>query len=94
MRSGRIIMRTSLYEELRNEDIELLLKQMEGWSSVINEIARANLKKLDNPNFLIPIVRKLKTEEIIKTSSLKIGRNNLCPCESGLKYKKCCGLSS
>ena len=21
----------------------------------------------------------------------KVGRNNPCPCESGLKFKKCCG---
>jgi hypothetical protein len=21
----------------------------------------------------------------------KVGRNDLCPCDSGLKYKKCCG---
>ncbi|MEZ5315299.1 MAG: SEC-C metal-binding domain-containing protein [Chlamydiales bacterium] len=26
------------------------------------------------------------------THATKIGRNNLCPCKSGKKYKKCCGL--
>lgn len=33
----------------------------------------------------------------MKTKSDKIGRNSLCPCGSGLKYKKCCaskGVSS
>ena len=25
-----------------------------------------------------------------KTTSLKIGRNDPCPCESGKKWKKCC----
>ncbi len=25
--------------------------------------------------------------------SMKIGRNEPCPCGSGKKYKKCCGLS-
>jgi hypothetical protein len=24
-------------------------------------------------------------------NQIKIGRNDLCPCKSGLKYKKCCG---
>ncbi|MCL2166154.1 MAG: SEC-C metal-binding domain-containing protein [Clostridiales bacterium] len=24
----------------------------------------------------------------------KIGRNDLCPCGSGKKYKKCCGKSA
>lgn len=26
-----------------------------------------------------------------KTTAVKIGRNDLCPCGSGKKYKKCCG---
>jgi len=26
----------------------------------------------------------------LKTSTEKVGRNDLCPCGSGLKYKKCC----
>ncbi len=27
------------------------------------------------------------------TAAPRIGRNDLCPCNSGKKYKKCCGLS-
>ena len=30
----------------------------------------------------IPYCRKIK----------KVGRNDPCPCKSGKKYKKCCGL--
>ena len=26
----------------------------------------------------------------MKTRTVKVGRNDLCPCGSGLKYKKCC----
>ncbi|HOJ35929.1 MAG TPA: SEC-C metal-binding domain-containing protein, partial [Clostridiales bacterium] len=26
-----------------------------------------------------------------KKESEKVGRNDPCPCGSGLKYKKCCG---
>lgn len=26
-----------------------------------------------------------------KNSSIKVGRNDPCPCGSGKKYKKCCG---
>lgn len=88
--SGRKIMTTSLYEELKSEDIKLLFKQMKEWSDVINGIAGAHLRRLGNPNFLVPMIRKIKTEEIIKTKKLKIGRNDSCPCDSGLKYKKCC----
>jgi len=33
------------------------------------------------------------SEEIAKpeVNSDKVGRNDLCPCGSGMKYKKCCG---
>jgi uncharacterized protein YecA (UPF0149 family) len=35
--------------------------------------------------------RHLATTRITKTSPpQKIGRNDLCPCGSGKKYKKCC----
>lgn len=27
----------------------------------------------------------------MKKESKKVGRNDLCPCGSGLKHKKCCG---
>lgn len=27
----------------------------------------------------------------VRNASRKIGRNEPCPCGSGLKYKKCCG---
>ena len=30
-------------------------------------------------------------KEPIRRTEAKIGRNDLCPCGSGLKYKKCCG---
>ena len=30
----------------------------------------------------------------IKRKSAKIGRNDLCPCGSGLKYKQCCGKNA
>jgi len=33
-------------------------------------------------------------EEPTKQQSPKIGRNDPCPCGSGLKYKKCCGQTS
>ncbi|MCI6277572.1 MAG: SEC-C domain-containing protein, partial [Clostridium sp.] len=27
-------------------------------------------------------------------SDAKVGRNDPCPCESGKKYKKCCGKNA
>ena len=34
--------------------------------------------------------RKTRKEEIIKRFG-KIGKNEICPCQSGKKFKKCCG---
>ncbi len=33
-----------------------------------------------------------KPKTVRKTVKQKVGRNDLCPCGSGKKYKKCCGL--
>jgi hypothetical protein len=53
--------------------------------------------KMAIPEFEIITLRKLETEiflsEIQKdkiSGKIKIGRNELCPCGSGKKYKKCC----
>jgi hypothetical protein len=35
-----------------------------------------------------------KKSHIIRRSEAKVGRNEPCPCGSGLKYKKCCGAAS
>ncbi len=36
----------------------------------------------------------LKKKPVVKKASEKIGRNDTCPCGSGLKYKKCCGRNT
>lgn len=38
---------------------------------------------------LLPL--KERREAIVRMLNQKAGRNDLCPCQSGLKYKKCCG---
>lgn len=51
------------------------------------------------PGTKIPVTelqRKLallasRRQEVIMQLSQKVERNDLCPCMSGLKYKKCCG---
>ena len=34
----------------------------------------------------------LKKNPVVKKPSENVGPNDLCPCGSGKKYKKCCGL--
>ena len=35
-----------------------------------------------------------KKQPVRKTAAQKVGRNDPCPCGSGLKYKKCCGRNA
>ncbi|MCL1793555.1 MAG: preprotein translocase subunit SecA [Oscillospiraceae bacterium] len=35
-----------------------------------------------------------KKKPVVKAKSEKVGRNETCPCGSGKKYKKCCGLNA
>ena len=34
-----------------------------------------------------------KNKTIVVRKAEKVGRNDLCPCGSGKKYKKCCGAA-
>ena len=36
----------------------------------------------------------MKKKPVVKSKSEKVGRNDPCPCGSGKKYKKCCGLNA
>ena len=56
----------------------------------LQESIRPNVQTLSRQLFR-PIKSAANTT-IIRTSD-KVGRNNPCPCGSGKKYKKCCGLN-
>jgi len=62
--------------------IEDSIQEMEGGACF--EQPKRKLPKRKLPSF--PIAQALK-------KSLKVGRNQPCPCGSGKKYKKCCGRS-
>ncbi len=73
-------------------DVELLYKNMVGakadwlyelpeWDALIDADRRKELYK----------EQKLSTT-VVKDK--KVGRNDPCPCGSGLKYKKCCGKNA
>ena len=61
----------------------------------IDEIRRSCAEDIPH---VLPALRKfaqIRSEEGIGTNrqSPKIGRNEPCPCDSGKKYKRCCGLN-
>lgn len=45
--------------------------------------------EIDHNNGILMFDREWKQEPV--KSDKKVGRNDLCPCGSGLKHKKCCG---
>ena len=48
------------------------------WDGIFSEEKRAEIQK------------QYKESKIVRNLD-KVGRNDLCPCGSGKKYKKCCG---
>ena len=42
----------------------------------------------------IDMVTNMTENTQAKTKGKAVGRNDLCPCGSGLKYKNCCGKNA
>lgn len=47
--------------------------------------------ELPNEELRFSLLRELSEIEKDYALKKKVGRNELCPCGSGKKYKKCCG---
>ncbi|MCI5207724.1 MAG: DUF4124 domain-containing protein [Candidatus Electrothrix sp. ATG2] len=79
-----------------NDNTRLLLELFFDRSERINnlEFQFINSKSIDKNELdkLAPIVGRLRKKRINKANKRddKLGRNSLCPCGSGKKYKKCC----
>ncbi len=58
------------------------------------EVKRVQLAKPLNEGFEGDGEKKVKKVTVVKKATESIGRNDLCPCGSGKKYKKCCGAPS
>lgn len=56
------------------------LYELPQWESILTEEKRKELYKSQ------------KSSTTVVNESRKIGRNEPCPCGSGKKYKKCCGI--
>lgn len=54
------------------------LYEMEEWENIFNKEKRKQIRKEYN-----------RSKIVVKGE--KVGRNDPCPCGSGVKYKKCCG---
>jgi uncharacterized protein YecA (UPF0149 family) len=73
-------------DQLGPERLEQLMKisdQISDPSAINSELASKVMDTLG-----ITTARNSQTKKPVKKK--KIGRNTKCPCESGLKWKKCC----
>ena len=55
------------------------------------EVKRVQLANPINEGFEGMNDEKVKRVTVAKRNAPAVGRNDLCPCGSGKKYKKCCG---
>ncbi len=58
------------------------------------EVKRVQIAKPLAESFEGDEDKKPKKVTVVKKASESVGRNDLCPCGSGKKYKKCCGAPS
>ena len=74
--------------------ISIAIYESYGWSfspSLQAIVDKFNLKSMKNVlRIREPISFKAKTSLPIQKNQPKIGRNESCPCGSGIKFKKCC----
>ncbi len=83
-------MANSMFEELKNEDVT--------WDGMVEDMQRLFPDALDGFAYLgNSIHQALATRgdstKLGAAQSGKVGRNEPCPCGSGKKFKKCCGVS-
>ena len=55
------------------------------------EVKRVQLAKPLQEGFEESVQKQPKKVSVAKKAEASVGRNDLCPCGSGKKYKKCCG---
>ena len=77
-------------EKLPKDKLEPILQLANSISNPEN-MTQQQMEKLQNLLGLTLTSEGLQTGKRIPNRRKKIGPNKKCPCESGKKYKKCCG---
>ncbi len=76
-----------LMERVKEEAVEILFKIQISSPSQVD-----TLKKKEQENLTFSHSDGASIKQPVKRSSQKVQRNDLCPCGSGKKYKRCCGV--
>ena len=92
LKNGRKVMGVSVLTDLFEDKlIKELMGRIEEWGGRIQRVADIHLQSMENPRYMVERFRLIKTEDfMINTGRKKIGRNEPCPCGSGVKFKRCC----
>ncbi|MHB1152773.1 MAG: preprotein translocase subunit SecA [Eubacteriales bacterium] len=80
-----------MFEEMINAIREDTVRNILAVMPRRDEIKRAEVAKVTGEGFSGSEAKKPVKNKTIKNGA-KVGRNDPCPCGSGKKYKKCCGL--
>ena len=90
--------RINALKSIKENEYTTLVTTFDALMNTINkEVSMYLLKSEVRQNFerkeVVKNVITNDSKETVKTSkkSTKVGRNDLCPCGSGKKYKQCCG---
>ena len=77
----------AMIADIRDRTVRMVLSVV----PKVSEIERVQVAKPISEGFEGEGSKKPKRVTVAKKSQENVGRNDLCPCGSGKKYKKCCG---
>ena len=77
----------AMIADIRDKTVRMVLSVFPN----VSEVKRVQVAKPISEGFDGDIERKPKKVTIAKKTEEAVGRNDLCPCGSGKKHKKCCG---
>ncbi|MBQ8141405.1 MAG: preprotein translocase subunit SecA [Clostridia bacterium] len=77
----------AMVDDIRNKTVRMILSI----TLRTPDVKRVQLAKPLQEGFEGAVKKQPKRVNITKKAEASVGRNDLCPCGSGKKYKKCCG---
>ena len=77
----------AMIADIRDRTVRMVLSVVPN----VSEVERVQVAKPISEGFEGEGTKKPKKVTIAKKAEESVGRNDLCPCGSGKKYKKCCG---
>ena len=92
-------MMDQIYMDVAKNLLRLTIARASSWeelfASMPQEMLHQNFEQFAAEGFALPEEQQFDQEPEVNITfhreAPKVGRNDLCPCGSGKKYKKCCG---